>query len=164
RCAERGRPSFSGSSRYSSRHARRARGRLQAGQSEPRPPRLRGRSSSHVEPTALSPRPPTTSGITPTGPTMLFSAWLVVFDGQNTPRAQLAERLPELGTPDWQVFPDGQMETTYRLRPDLTWHDGTPLTAEDAVFGWEVFTWPEMGVPMDPPIRLIQGMTAPDAR
>ena len=26
------------------------------------------------------------------------------------------------------VFPDGRMETTYRLKPDLTWHDGAPLT------------------------------------
>ena len=31
----------------------------------------------HVEPTSVAPRPPTTSGITPTAPTMLFSAWLV---------------------------------------------------------------------------------------
>ncbi len=120
--------------------------------------------ASHVEPTALSPRPPNTSGVTPAAPTMLFSAWLVVSDGHNVPRAQLAEQLPQLNTADWQVFPDGQMETIFRLRPGLTWHDGAPLTAEDAVFGWQVFTWSEMGVPMDPPIRLIQQITAPDDR
>jgi len=26
------------------------------------------------------------------------------------------------------------METTYRLRPNLTWHDGTPFTADDVAF------------------------------
>lgn len=118
----------------------------------------------HVEPTTLAPRPPTTSGITPSAPTMIFSGWLVVSDGRNVPRPQLAEKLPQLNTADWQVFPDGQMETTYRLRSGLTWHDGAPLTAEDVVFGWKVFVWPEMGVPMDPPIRLVQEITAPDDR
>lgn len=118
----------------------------------------------HVEPTTLAPRPPTTSGITPSAPTMIFSSWLVVADGRNVPRPQLAEQLPQLNTGDWQVFPDGQMETIYRLRPGLTWHDGAPLTAEDVVFGWRVFIWPEMGVPTDPPIRLIQEVTAPDDR
>ncbi|MPZ15923.1 MAG: hypothetical protein GEU73_16125 [Chloroflexi bacterium] len=118
----------------------------------------------HVEPTTLAPRPPTTSGATPSAPTHIFSGWLVVADGHNVPRPQLAEGLPELNTADWQVFPDGQMETTYRLRPGLAWHDGTPLTAEDIAFGWQVFTWPDMGVPIDPPIRLVQEITVPDDR
>jgi peptide/nickel transport system substrate-binding protein len=95
---------------------------------------------------------------------MLFNAWLVVADGQDVPRPQLAEKLPELNTSDWQVFPDGQMETIYRLRPGVTWHDGTPLVAEDFVFGWQVFTWTDLGVPADPPIRLVKEIVAPDPR
>jgi peptide/nickel transport system substrate-binding protein len=118
----------------------------------------------HVEPTTVAGRPIVTSGITPSAPTMLFNAWLVVADGQNVPRPQLAEKLPELNTSDWQVFTDGQMETTYRLRPGLAWHDGTPLVAEDFVFGWQVFTWSELGVPADPPIRLVKEIVAPDPR
>jgi peptide/nickel transport system substrate-binding protein len=118
----------------------------------------------HLEPTSIAPRPPNTAGGTPTAPTMIFSGWLVAADGHHVPRPQLAEKLPELNTSDWQVFPDGRMETTFRLKPGLTWHDGTPLTAEDVVFGWKVFTWPDMGVPMDPPIRLIQEVVAPDPR
>jgi peptide/nickel transport system substrate-binding protein len=31
------------------------------------------------------------------------------------------------------------METTYKLRPGLAWHDGQPLTAEDFVFAWRVY-------------------------
>ena len=40
-----------------------------------------------------------------------------------------AESLPQLNTDTWRVGSDGRMETTYRLRPNLTWHDGAPLTA-----------------------------------
>ena len=116
----------------------------------------------HVEPTTVAGRPITTSGITPSAPTMIFNAWLVVSDGQNVPRPQLAEKLPELNTGDWQVFPDGQMETIYRLKRGLSWQDGVPLTAEDVVFGWRVFTWADLGVPSDFPIRMIQEVTAPD--
>ncbi len=46
----------------------------------------------------------------------------------------LLSAVPDLNTDTWRVFPDGTMETTYRLKPGLTWHDGQPLTAEDFVF------------------------------
>src|SRR5438105_2584532 len=105
-----------------------------------------------VEPTTLAGRPPTTSGLTPSLPTMAFDAWLMVSDGQNAPRPQLIEKLPELNTTDWIVFPDGKMETRYRLRDGVTWHDGAPLVAQDFVFGWNIWTWPELGVPTDAPI------------
>lgn len=118
----------------------------------------------HVEPTTVAGRPFTTSGITPAAPTHIFNGWLVIADGRNVPRPQLAESLPRLNTADWQVFPDGQMETIYRLRPGVSWHDSAPLTAADIVFGWRVFTTPDLGVPVDPPIRLIQEVSAPDER
>jgi peptide/nickel transport system substrate-binding protein len=31
-----------------------------------------------------------------------------------------------------------QMSVTFRLRPDLTWSDGTPLTADDSVYGYQI--------------------------
>ncbi|HZT07587.1 MAG TPA: ABC transporter substrate-binding protein [Chloroflexota bacterium] len=68
----------------------------------------------------------------------LFSAGLGYWNLQNEPYPVLAEKLPTLNTDTWKVTPDGKMETTYRLRRDLTWHDGTPLTAEDFAFGWRV--------------------------
>ncbi len=117
-----------------------------------------------AEPTTLAGRPPTTSGQTPGLPTMVFDAWLMVSDGRNNPRPQLIEKLPELNTDDWKVFPDGKMETNYRLKPGIRWHDGTPLTAHDFVFGWRVWTWPDMGVPTDAPIRYMQEVSAADDR
>jgi len=63
-----------------------------------------------------------------------FVARLVHSDDLDTPMPVLSEAVPALNTDTWRVFPDGRMETTFRLRPDLRWHDGTPLTAEDVVF------------------------------
>jgi len=35
---------------------------------------------------------------------------------------------------------------TYKLKPGLTWDDGTPVTATDIIFGWEVGKHPASGV------------------
>ncbi len=65
----------------------------------------------------------------------LFAATMSRSDAHEVPYPVLAEQLPELNTESWRVFPDGRMETVFRLRPGLTWHDGTRLTAEDFVLG-----------------------------
>jgi peptide/nickel transport system substrate-binding protein len=76
----------------------------------------------------------------------IFGAGLAVLDGKEQPHPRLAESLPQLNTDSWRVLPDGRMETTYVLRPGLTWHDGHPLTAEDFVFAWRVYSDPRLGV------------------
>src|SRR5947209_5590419 len=81
--------------------------------------------------------------IGPTNPertTRIFNAGLSLIDGQGTARPYLVDALPQLNTDTWRVFPDGRMETTYRLRPGLTWHDGQPLTAGDVVFAHRIYT------------------------
>jgi peptide/nickel transport system substrate-binding protein len=94
----------------------------------------------------------------------VFNASLVLIDGEGSPRPYLAEALPELGTPNWQVSPDGTMETTYHLRPNLTWHDGTPLTAEDFVLAWRVYLDPALGNFETKPENLMESVTAADPR
>jgi len=69
-----------------------------------------------------------------------FNAFLDLYDDQNRPLPYLAEALPVLNSDTWTVFPDGRMETRYRLKPNLVWHDGAPLTAEDFAFGFRVAT------------------------
>jgi len=64
----------------------------------------------------------------------MFGAALVNTDAADNPYPVLAEAVPELNSDDWRVFPDGRMETIFRLRSGLKWHDGSPLTAEDFVF------------------------------
>jgi peptide/nickel transport system substrate-binding protein len=85
----------------------------------------------------------------------LFNATLALIDDKAVPRAQLVNSLPQLNSDTWRVFPDGRMETTYRLKPNLTWHDGQPLTADDFVFSWRMYTTPDFGVTTQPPLVAI---------
>ncbi len=97
-------------------------------------------------------------------PVRIFNGMLDVVDEKEVAHPYLAEALPKLDTDSWRVFPDGRMETTHRLRPNLTWHDGAPLAAEDFVFGWRVFSTPELGVSGSKPIAQMEEVVAPDSR
>lgn len=50
---------------------------------------------------------------------------------------------PSLAT-QWNFSDDG-LELIFRLRRDLVWSDGKPVTADDVVFTWEAQTSPEVG-------------------
>jgi peptide/nickel transport system substrate-binding protein len=39
---------------------------------------------------------------------------------------------------EWSISADG-LTYTFKLHPNVTFHDGTPLTAEDVVFSWGLF-------------------------
>jgi peptide/nickel transport system substrate-binding protein len=90
----------------------------------------------------------------------VWNAGLAQGDGDNNLLPYLAESLPQLNTEAWRVLPDGRMETTYRLRPNLTWHDGAPLTAEDFVFAWRVYAAPELGRSGSTPHRAMEEAVA----
>jgi peptide/nickel transport system substrate-binding protein len=94
----------------------------------------------------------------------LFNAYLAVNDERGTPMPYLAESLPELDTDTWRVFPDGRMETTYRLRPNLTWQDGAPLSADDFVFAFAVYSDASLGIFSATPQNLVDEVQAPDPR
>jgi peptide/nickel transport system substrate-binding protein len=94
----------------------------------------------------------------------LFNAELALIDNTGTARPYLAEALPQLNTADWQLLPAGRMVTTYRLRPNLTWQDGTPLTSEDFVFAWRVYVSPAIPIFSSRPQDLIEDIAAPDPR
>jgi ABC-type transport system substrate-binding protein len=100
----------------------------------------------------------------PTNPertTRIFSAGLSLVDAKGEVRPYIAEALPQLNTDTWRVSPDGRMETTWKLRPGLTWHDGTPLTAEDFAFAYRVYTSP-LGVFSAKPQDLMTEVTSRD--
>lgn len=94
----------------------------------------------------------------------IFNAYLAVLDNQALLHPYLAESLPQLNTDAWRVFPDGSMETTYRLRSGTIWQDGAPLTAADFVFGIRVYQNPLLGVFSSTPQGLVAEVTAPDDR
>lgn len=116
------------------------------------------------EPQSLAAR-----AITPAGAAFyltrrMFNADLAILDDQGNPQPYLAESLPQLNSDSWKVAADGTMETTYRLRPNLAWHDGTALKADDFVFSRSLYGAPWVGTASGPPISLIQDVAAPDDR
>lgn len=70
----------------------------------------------------------------------LLFAGLCTYDANNKLVGDLAE--------SWQADEAG---TTYtvKLRPNITWHDGRPLTAEDVVFTYKSIQNPEVQSPLN---------------
>ncbi|MBM2810130.1 MAG: hypothetical protein HW416_889 [Chloroflexi bacterium] len=95
-----------------------------------------------------------------------FNAFLELVDARGVAQPYLAEALPQLNTDSWQVLPDGRMQTRYRLKPNVAWHDGTALSAEDFAFAFRAVTTPGLGFVASntPPINLIEEVNATDAR
>jgi peptide/nickel transport system substrate-binding protein len=116
----------------------------------------------NTEVSSLSPK--VTQPTAPYRTTRLFNAELTHLDAQGNVHPYLAEAVPQLNSDSWQVLPDGRMETTWRLRPGLTWHDGQPLTADDFVFAFQVYTADLAGFFMPKPQDVIDRVTARDDR
>lgn len=94
----------------------------------------------------------------------LFEASWAYLDETDTPRPLLAERLPSQSDGSWVVNPDGTMRTIYVLKPDLKWHDGQPLTADDFVLAHGVYTDEDIPVSKRLPEALMSRVVARDAR
>ena len=72
---------------------------------------------------------------------------LVTYDFSFTPQPRLAE--------SWDVNADAT-EYTFHLRPNVTWHDGTPFTAKDAEWSIQRILDPDAGSGMND--RLLSSM------
>lgn len=70
---------------------------------------------------------------------LIFSS-LVHFDSRGFPQADLAE--------SWGISQDGT-QYNFELRPNLTWHDGQPLTTDDIIFTIGFFTSDNPLIPAD---------------
>jgi ABC-type transport system substrate-binding protein len=94
----------------------------------------------------------------------IYHAGLTVYDpttGNLTP--WVARKVPSIADGDWKVAPDGSMELTWKLKPNVKWHDGTPLSAEDFVFGITVAKDPKIPLPHAANIGAVKEVLAPDA-
>jgi peptide/nickel transport system substrate-binding protein len=86
---------------------------------------------------------------------------LVVANDKGAYVSQLADQVSvERGT--WRLNPDGTMETVWRLRPSIKWHDGTPFTSEDMLFTYTVFRHPEIPGSANLERQLMASASAPD--
>ncbi|HEY3118256.1 MAG TPA: ABC transporter substrate-binding protein [Chloroflexota bacterium] len=94
----------------------------------------------------------------------IINAGLSVLDGLGNVRPVLAESVITVENGGWKLFPDGRMETTWKLRENTRWHDGTPLTGQDFLFALEVGSDPAIAMNSYQAYTAIEGIEAPDAR
>jgi peptide/nickel transport system substrate-binding protein len=76
----------------------------------------------------------------------------------------LAESVPTLENGRWKLLPDGRMETTWTLRPNARWHDGTPFTTDDLIFTAAVDQDRELPLAPPPYADSLESISAVDAR
>ncbi len=70
--------------------------------------------------------------------------------------AVLVEQVPSITNDSLRFLADGKLEVTWRLRPNLRWSDGQPLTAEDLRFALQVSPDPRIvDVRVDGPLVLV---------
>ena len=94
----------------------------------------------------------------------IFHAGLTRYDLGGNVITHIAEKVPTLDDGDWKILPTGGMEVTWKLRSDVFWHDGTPLSAEDFAFGFQVVTDPILAAPSRGEVPSIADVRAPDPR
>ncbi|MPZ15200.1 MAG: hypothetical protein GEU73_12380 [Chloroflexi bacterium] len=87
---------------------------------------------------------------------------LAIYDERGALHPLMAAQLPDQEKGTWTLHPDGSMETTYKLKPGITWHDGTPLTPNDFIFGWQATRDPELPMSRRSVAPAIDDITAPD--
>jgi peptide/nickel transport system substrate-binding protein len=87
-----------------------------------------------------------------------------VLDRRVVVRARLAEAYPTIDNGLWKVFPDGRMETTWRIRPDARWHDGTPFTAADLIFTTQLEQDSSLALLKNSTYDWVDRIVAPDPR
>lgn len=94
----------------------------------------------------------------------LVNAGLSVVDTQGTLHPQLAEAVPSTTNGFWMVYPDGRMETTWRLRPGARWHDGAAVTSADLLFSTRVAQDRDLAIFHEITFDAVETVAAPDER
>jgi peptide/nickel transport system substrate-binding protein len=94
----------------------------------------------------------------------LVNAGLARLDPQGNLHPQLAEAVPSLDNGLWKLLPNGGMETVWRLKPDVRWHDGRPVTTDDLLFATRVGEDPELPAFSHLGFSALESVTAMDSR
>jgi peptide/nickel transport system substrate-binding protein len=94
----------------------------------------------------------------------MIHAGLTSFDSHGAVIPQLAEQAPATDNGLWRVLSDGRMETEWRLKPGVAWHDGVAMTADDLLFSAKVARDETLALPSDPGYKFITSIEAKDSR
>src|SRR4051794_15457102 len=92
----------------------------------------------------------------------LVNSPLVVLDAKGASIPRLAAELPSRDNGSWVVNDDGTMATTWKIRPNAVWHDGTPITSKDFAFALRVYKDPQITVALRDPERMMDRVEALD--
>jgi peptide/nickel transport system substrate-binding protein len=94
----------------------------------------------------------------------LSTAFLTYFTSNQQAMPYLASEIPSVEKGTWSIQPDGRMQTTYTLRPNATWQDGQPITAQDFAFAFQVRMDPAFPAQSFSVERLLSNVVAVDDR
>jgi len=83
---------------------------------------------------------------------------LVQPDERGTYIPEVAADLPSQEKGTWTILPDGRMNTIWELKPNVLWHDGGPLRADDVFFSWQVAIAPDVPYKQRDAAKLIEGI------
>jgi ABC-type transport system substrate-binding protein len=89
----------------------------------------------------------------------LYNCWPWEYDDQNTAFPHLVTEIPSME--NGGVSEDG-LVITMHLRDDIAWSDGTPITADDFVFTYEMYMDEGNTVSSQYPYYYIDSIEAPD--
>jgi peptide/nickel transport system substrate-binding protein len=108
-----------------------------------------------------------TSGIGGGWPALneLHSQGMVTADRDvRRPVPRLATDVPSFDNGSMELLADGRMRTVYKLRSDVTWHDGAPFTASDMAFSFEINSDRNLPFLSREAIQQMESVEAPDDR
>ncbi len=94
----------------------------------------------------------------------LLNAGLGVISDQSTLLPLLAETVPSVENGQWKLLADGRMETTWRIKANARWQDGTPFTADDVAFSIMIGQDPLLALNLDEYFKHIERIDAPDSQ
>jgi peptide/nickel transport system substrate-binding protein len=84
-------------------------------------------------------------------------------DDSGNLRPLLAQQIPSIENGGWVLQPDGRMQTTWKIRPNAVWHDGTPVTSGDLAFTAQVGADRDLPAFGNAAYSAIEGIDTPDA-
>jgi peptide/nickel transport system substrate-binding protein len=90
-----------------------------------------------------------------------WNCWAWDFNDKNLPQPVLVKELPS--AQNGGVSADGKV-ITMKLRDDIVWSDGQPITPDDFIFTWQMYINPNNAVASAYPYNLIDSVTAPDSK
>jgi len=105
---------------------------------------------------------PGVMGRRPGGIEWILHNYLVLRNDRDEFVPQLAVEQISVDKGTWRVNADGTMETTWRIHPNVKWHDGTPFTSADLLFTFTAFKDPELPSRFGSALREMESASAPD--